>query len=296
MIKATRLANAAFLTPDVGRMVDYYERVVGLVVAHREPDGTTYMTTGRDLHCIVLRPSDQNRLDRVALSLPEAVSAADAVAGLKALGVDAQIATDAEPNVRECVDLLDAEGHRVRLLAGTGGSGAAESGRGYAPQKLGHLARRVRDPQAAVDFYERALGFRVSDWIGDFFVFLRCNSDHHALNFVASDNPGDVHHLAFQLHDHSHLAQACDLLAREGTPLIWGPGRHGAGHNIYAYYRDPDGHIVELFLQLDQMLDEELGYFDPRPWHVDFPQYPKVWDPESGANLWGIGAPAEMHS
>ena len=22
----------------------------------------------------------------------------------------------------------------------------------------------------------------------------------------------------------------------------------------------------------------ELGYFDPRPWHEDLPQRPKVWD------------------
>ena len=26
------------------------------------------------------------------------------------------------------------------------------------------------------------------------------------------------------------------------------------------------------------MLDEELGYFEPRPWHRDHPQKPKVWE------------------
>jgi hypothetical protein len=25
------------------------------------------------------------------------------------------------------------------------------------------------------------------------------------------------------------------------------------------------------------MMDESLGYFDPRPWHRDKPQRPKVW-------------------
>jgi len=31
--------------------------------------------------------------------------------------------------------------------------------------------------------------------------------------------------------------------------------------------------------------DEELGYFDPRPWHQDRPQRPKVWT-IPGASIW----------
>jgi len=33
------------------------------------------------------------------------------------------------------------------------------------------------------------------------------------------------------------------------------------------------------------MLDEKLGYFDPRPWHRDRPQKPKVW--EMTRDIWG---------
>ena len=43
------------------------------------------------------------------------------------------------------------------------------------------------------------------------------------------------------------------------------------------------------------MKDEALGYFEPRPWHRDSPQRPKVWtkDP-SASNLWGSMPPDEM--
>ena len=41
--------------------------------------------------------------------------------------------------------------------------------------------------------------------------------------------------------------------------LHWGPGRHGPGHNIFTYHRDPDGNIIELFTQLDVMYDESQG-------------------------------------
>jgi hypothetical protein len=91
------------------------------------------------------------------------------------------------------------------------------------------------------------------------------------------------------------MQTACDFLSRNGYKILWGPGRHGAGHNLFAYHRGPNGMITELYAELDQMNDEALGYFEPRPWHRDNPQRPKVWakDP-SASNLWGPGPPEEM--
>jgi hypothetical protein len=75
--------------------------------------------------------------------------------------------------------------------------------------------------------------------------------------------------------------------------LIWGPGRHGPGHNIYTYHLNPDGFTIEMFTELDVMSSEENGYFDPRPWHHDRPQRPKVWDPAAiyTRNYWGLSKP-----
>ncbi len=98
-----------------------------------------------------------------------------------------------------------------------------------------------------------------------------------------------MHHIAFQLRDWAQVQHACDHLGRHHIPLLWGPGRHGAGHNIFTYHHDPDQQIVELFTELDMMLDEDLGYFEPRPWHEDFPQRPKVWqDSPHAVNHWGL--------
>ena len=47
---------------------------------------------------------------------------------------------------------------------------------------------------------------------------------------------------------------------------------------------------VEIFTEMDQMKDEELGYFDPRPWHQEFPLYPKMHGPETLRNYWGFGS------
>jgi hypothetical protein len=44
---------------------------------------------------------------------------------------------------------------------------------GVAPLKLGHVAIVVPKTKPLVDFYVKALKFRVSDWMGDYFAFLR---------------------------------------------------------------------------------------------------------------------------
>jgi len=46
------------------------------------------------------------------------------------------------------------------------------------------------------------------------------------------------------------------------------------GHNLYTYHHDPDGQIVELFAEQDQMSDEAAGAWDPRPWHHETPLRP----------------------
>jgi len=166
--------------------------------------------------------------------------------------------------------------------------------KGIVPHKLGHVAFHVTDVKAVTRFYCDVLGFRVSDWMGDYFSFLRCGSDHHTINLVETGRNKHFH-TAFELRDWSHIQTACDFLSRNGFKILWGPGRHGIGHNLFSYHRSPNGLITELFAELDQMKDESLGYFEPRPWHRDNPQRPKTWPktPEA-ANLWGPMPPDEM--
>jgi hypothetical protein len=102
-------------------------------------------------------------------------------------------------------------------------------------------------------------------------------------------------HVAFEMRDMLHLKDQLDHLSTRGHALVWGPGRHGAGHNIFTYHRDPDGNFVELFTEIDLIFDEETGYFEPRPWHETWPQGPKVWEVDPGtANKWGIISPEMM--
>ena len=90
--------------------------------------------------------------------------------------------------------------------------------------------------------------------------------------------------------------QNCDLLAANKVDILWGPVRHGPGHNVATYHQAPDGHMIEFFSELDRIVDEELGYFDPRPWHGDSPQRPKVWVGDKKRDVWGPPGPTDFLS
>jgi catechol 2,3-dioxygenase-like lactoylglutathione lyase family enzyme len=155
--------------------------------------------------------------------------------------------------------------------------------------KLGHVAYRVLDVQKVVKFYSEVLGFRTSDSRGDYFYFLRCNTDHHTLNFIVDEKP-QLHHIAFEVLEWAEIRKATDFLALNKIHLVWGPGRHVIGHNVATYHRNSDLTRVEIFTEMDQMKDEELGYWDPRPWHQERPLYPKTHGKETLRNYWGYGS------
>jgi catechol 2,3-dioxygenase-like lactoylglutathione lyase family enzyme len=285
MIDTKRIRHATFVTPDLERQIDYYRSVIGLGVVAREA-GRAFMATESEEIAIVLEKADAPACKRLSFEVAPNVEAADLSRALSKAGITAQLRSDAGPGMSRTVSFSDPRGLEIELLAGWTPSPSTEPVGGVAALKLGHVALRTPEPQAAATFYGDVLGFRVSDWIEDFFVFLRCGFDHHAINFARAPVQ-QLHHMAFQLSDASHMHRACDLLGRHRIEILWGPVRHGPGHNVAVYHRNPDGHLVEFFYDLDRMTDEALGYFEPRPWHRDRPQRPKVWT-GLPRDIWGL--------
>lgn len=287
MVQVVKLGYTGFNTPDVEALLAYYTEVIGLTLVERGGDGSAYLRSSVDHHAIALYPASTESLLHVGLQISGNQSLRDAARQLSELGIKAELQTDPEPGVPAVLQFPDPEGHLIRLYEQMAQVNQGFPEHGIVPQKLGHVAIAVNDVQKVADFYQNALGFRVSDWIEDFFVFMRCSPDHHSMNFLRSKYQ-KMHHVAFQLKDWGHVERACDHLSKHHIPLVWGPGRHGAGHNIFTYHHNPDNQIVELFAELDTILNEELGYFEPRPWHEDSPQKPKVWvDSPRAINAWG---------
>lgn len=287
MIQAKRIGHATFETPDLDRQIDYYHEVVGLTPVARDGN-SAYLATGVGQLAIVLTKGSEQGCKRIAFEASPALDLKDAQKQLTAMGLKSDLRSDSLPGIGQTVAFTDPKGTLLELFADSKFVDVPEAARNdSAAFKLGHLAFVVPDPAAMAEFYQKVLGFRVSDWIGEFFVFLRCNADHHAVNFIRG-NAACMHHIAFELKDAAHLHRSCELLGRKRVPLIWGPVRHGPGHNLATYHRDPDDNITEFFAELDRVLDEERGFFEPRPWHEDRPQFPKVWDGTKQREGWGL--------
>lgn len=153
---------------------------------------------------------------------------------------------------------------------------------GYGPDRLGHFTVRAQDTRAFVEFLVYVFDFRVSDRIGESQgFFLRCNPDHHGIALVESDWTG-LHHHAWETQSIADLGRLGDRLQKSGSKLIWGPVRHGAGHNIAAYYEEPNGSVIELYTDLERIYDKERGE--------------NVWDPEDirWLNQWDGNMPVLM--
>jgi len=284
-VNVAKLGYVGFETPDLDRMVEYYTKILDFHLVDSSPQGA-FLTTTFDHHCIVLTKGSKKPRSIVGYEIKEPLD--DAERRLREAGYEIERRSDIGPGTPDVLVLVEpSTGVPLHLMTTQDSSGL----KGYTPirpTKLGHVAAFTTDLAPMQKFYQDLLGFRWSDTIGDFFVFLRCNADHHAANFMASRKYAGMHHIAYEMRDPNHLITMLDHLGRNNYRLHWGPGRHGPGHNLFTYHKDPDNNTIELFTQLDTMIDESRGYWEPRPWHESYPLGPRTWEVDlATVNIWG---------
>jgi catechol 2,3-dioxygenase-like lactoylglutathione lyase family enzyme len=244
------------------------------------------LATREGLEALAFEKGAETGLSRLSFEIDPALSLHEAKAILAEAGIAAEEVNDVSPGISRALRFTDPAGTEIDLFNAYDFTvGDMRHAIGIMPLQLGHVARFVADVPALTAFYCDTFGFRVSDWRTDVGAFLRCGPDHHTINMFKGEPR--LAHLAFEVKDGAELHRACDVLALNGSKLDWGPSRHNIGHNIACYHLDANGHRVEIYTEMDQMKSEELGYFEPRPWHQERPQRPKIWPLETSKNYWG---------
>ncbi len=156
--------------------------------------------------------------------------------------------------------------------------------------RLGHIAINVTDYAASFSWYNEKLGLIKSDevFIGDesaiFGGFTRCDCgdkpvDHHTIFFVGTGEP-KFGHAAFEVENLDDLMIGRYVLEDNNYTPVWGVGRHILGSQIFDYWRDPWGNVLEHWTDgdvYDSSVPAQLNSIDALI-----------------GNQWGKPAPADM--
>jgi len=150
--------------------------------------------------------------------------------------------------------------------------------------RLGHVALTTMEYRRNADWLQSRLGMAPSDvlfdgsadnWVGG---FLHCNgsagwTDHHSVALFPASSAG-VHHCSFEVQDIDAEFLGHKYLGAKGWHPLWGVGRHILGSQIFDYWFDPDGNVVEHFTDGDvvqpghtpefhQVSDDSLAQWGP---------------------------------
>lgn len=267
----SEMGYVSLRTRDLRASVDHATRMLGLTVTETTHD-KVYLAAQNTHHELVYTQSDQDGVDHfglVAANLDELAAIEDKV---RRAGYPIVASGPIEDHIESGFAFVGPEGYTWHVYLGIS---RIELPRGYAADRYGHINVKAVDSKRMRDFLVDIFDFRVSDQIGeDFGFFLRCNTDHHGVAIMKSDHTS-LHHHAWQAQSIEELGKLGDRLARSGTRLAWGPVRHGAGHNVAAYYIEPAGGVVELYTDLERIFDKERQAV---VWDADDLYWVNQWD------------------
>ena len=74
--------------------------------------------------------------------------------------------------------------------------------------------------------------------------------DHHCF-FIGAGPTSHVHHCSFEVHDFDTQNLGHQWLAQKGYESVWGVGRHVLGSQIFDYWWDTTGNMVEHYTDGD---------------------------------------------
>jgi catechol 2,3-dioxygenase-like lactoylglutathione lyase family enzyme len=266
------LSHVSLAVQDPPAAAAFYARTLGLAVSGTLADRTIRLGWGHGFHALELTAG--HGLAHFGLELSDEAGLAALESRLQAHGVPAareELAGDHPP----VLAFRDPDGHRVEAHGPVDRSGEHGADPGRRPVRIHHVTLASSAIAEQVAFYEQVLGFRVSDRMGEAFVWLRCNQEHHTVAVVEADQ-AELDHYAYEIDSWASLKTWCDELAARDVPLQWGPGRHGPGNNVFVMFDDLDGNHVELSCEMERYWDDGAQYA------------PRHWAPEAKTvNLWG---------
>lgn len=271
------LRSVALNVPDLARAEDFYTRTWQLEAAQRSHDALYLRGTGSDAYLLALHqggPAPQLRHVTLRARSREALDAIAArVADAGGMLLEPLHALRQDPAGGVGIAIKDADGRVFQIVHGDERPAAAPAQ--DRPIRLAHVVLNSHAVDKTQAFMEQALGFRLSDRTG-IMAFMNCGSDHHSIAIGISDNDA-LNHIAFLVPGFDSVMRGGGRMKDAGFPIQWGPGRHGPGNNLFNYFIDPFGVVIEYTAEVQQ-IDDSYEAHGPEHWK---------WPP-GRVDQWGI--------
>lgn len=267
-----KLRSIELALPDPAAAAAFMIDIWGMAPAEVR-NGTHYLRgSGSFPYLVAFEPSDKEFV-RTTTFVCDLDELAGIKARVKAEGYPATHTVSKDPGQGEGIIVELPEGELLRFLTGTSEVDPIV-GRDL-PVKLTHVVFNSADAEASSTVAEQLLGFRVSDRTRGM-VFVRCNDSHHSTAFARAGF-ASLNHIAFEMADIDAVMRGIGRLRDHGAAPAWGPGRHGPGANVYAYYIAPFGPVIEFSTAVEKVPDDyRVG--SPEDW---------TWPPNR-IDQWGI--------
>ncbi|MBN9548421.1 MAG: VOC family protein [Alphaproteobacteria bacterium] len=251
-----RLGYVALNVADIDAAIEDACTIAGARVVERER-GRALLTSNQRHAELVLHAGDSDSVRSIGLQAHdgEAVAAVRIraeQAGLKILSERPSLAC-----IERSVTFATSEGHVFEVHTPMPlTQPVRHTGPGIRPRCLDHVNLSSRDSEAISRELEAVLGLRQSErTTGHEIVWMRAaDNRHHTVATVKG--PSGLHHFSWEFASFDDFKRLGDTLDAQGRFLVWGPGRHGAGDNLFAYYIDRSGFMVECIAEMEVIEDE----------------------------------------
>ena len=126
-------------------------------------------------------------------------------------------------------------------------------GRGVNVRRIDHFNCLAVDIRANREFFERTLGFRLTEQIvlddgTEAGMWMTCTNKSYDFAYTreAHGVPGRFHHVTFALDSREAILQAADVFLENGVFIETGPHKHAVQQTFFLYVYEPGGNRVEV--------------------------------------------------
>ena len=261
----------------------FYGGIWGLEKVSRTPQAAYFRGTAHYHHVLGLYQSSTPALIRIIFDAPDRAAVDRLHASVRATRSSA--AEDphelvGRPGGGYGFGFKDPEGRNLAVVCNVQDH-PHKSPEADKPSKITHINLNSAIAGDVAQFYINTLGFRLSDK-SELFYFLRCNTDHHSILF-AKMFAATLNHVSFEMIDINSVMRGAGRLKEHGYPIEWGPGRHGAGNNMFCYFAGPEELPIEYTTDVEQV-DENYVSHGPDFWKF----------PLGRTDRWGVTEPRSL--